>query len=108
MRIGLLGIYGLGLLELKFNGGINMLSNQEIEKGIREWSRKLGIGSYWKPVHGGDSRELVVYGVYYDRRMGTFIVDYSIINTFIPNGKPLEETMTVYKFTDGRFKKVRG
>jgi hypothetical protein len=85
-----------------------MLSSQEIEKGIREWSRKLGIGSYWKPVHSGDSRELVVYGVYYHRLMGAFVVDYGIINTFIPNGKPLEETMPVYKFTDGRFKKVRG
>lgn len=49
-----------------------MLSNQEIEKGIREWSRKLGIGSYWTPTHNGQGRELVVY-----------------------------------KFTDGRFRKIR-
>ena len=85
-----------------------MLSNQEIEQGIRSWSRKIGIGSYWSPIQNGQGRELVVYGVYYDRRLGTFVVDYGIINTFIPNGKPLEETMPVYKFTDGRFRKVRG
>lgn len=108
MRITLLGTCGLSLQVLSANGGIDMLSSQEIEKGIRQWSRKLGIGSYWKPVHGGDSRELVVYGVYYDRRLGTFVVDYGIVNTFIPNGKPLEETMPVYKFTDGRFRKIRG
>lgn len=85
-----------------------MLSNQEIEQGIRQWSRKLGIGSYWALVHNGNGRELVVYGVYYDRRVGAFVVDYGIVNTVTPNSRPLEETMSVYKFTDGRFRKVRG
>lgn len=47
-----------------FKEGNYMLSNQEIEKGIRQWSRKIGIGSYLKPIHSGDSRELVVYGGY--------------------------------------------
>ena len=28
-----------------------MLSNQEIEQGIRKWQRKIGIGSYWSPIH---------------------------------------------------------
>lgn len=84
-----------------------MLSNQEIEKGIREWQRKIGIGSYWSPIHNGKGRELVVYGVYYDRRIGTFVVNYGIVNTFIHNGNPLEETMPAYKFTDGRFRKIR-
>ena len=84
-----------------------MLSNQEIEQGIRKWQRKIGIGSYWSPIHNGQGRELVVYGVYYDRRIGTFVVDYGIVNTFIHNGNPLEETIPVYKFTDGRFRKIR-
>ena len=105
MYISLLGTYGLSLLVLEELG--SMLSNQEIEQGIREWQRKIGIGSYWSPIHNGQGRELVVYGVYYDRRIGTFVVDYGIINTFIHNGNLLEETMPVYKFTDGRFRKIR-
>lgn len=84
-----------------------MLSNREIEQGIKQWSRKIGVGSYWSPVQNGQGCELVVYGVYYDRQVG-FVVDYGIINTFNPSGRPLEETMPVYKFTDGRFKKIRG
>ena len=105
MHISLLGTYGLSLQVLEGLG--SMLSNQEIEQGIREWQRKIGVGSYWSPIHNGNGRELIVYGVYYDRRIGTFVVDYGIVNTFTPNGKPLEETMTVYKFTDGRFRKIR-
>lgn len=44
MRITLLGTCGLSLQVLSANGGIDMLSNREIEQGIREWQRKIGIG----------------------------------------------------------------
>ena len=35
-----------------------MLSNQEIEQGIRSWSRKIGIGSYWSPIQNGQVENL--------------------------------------------------
>ena len=70
----------------------------ELEQAIQSWSSYLGLGSKWTVKILGSEYIGQIADVYYNRKVGSIMVDFDVLNHFweLTYRVPVQEFMSKY------------